>query len=67
MMEHYMSTTKLIRDPLNGYRWQWRYLETRKGYAVCNWFDLGPSFDNKTAADNWYADNYSHRGTPVSK
>ena len=42
----------LIQDPFNGQRWQWKYLQRRRGY-VTGWFDYGPDFDTRAQAIRW--------------
>lgn len=40
---------KLIRDPFNGYKWQWKYYSTYIG----RWFDYGPAFDSRELAEQY--------------
>lgn len=39
---------KLIADPFNGYRWQWKYFDTTIG----RWFDYGRSYTTRKEAEH---------------
>ena len=40
---------KLVRDGLNGGRFQWKYYQDKPGYPTY-WYDYGPSFMTRKAA-----------------
>lgn len=43
---------KLIQDPYNGYRWQWKFWQNKPGHVQA-WFDYGPSFETREEAEEY--------------